>query len=232
MAKREISISPAGKSMYPRLAEPDTKFKAEGEYSVRLLLTEQDALPILERCEALRQQAFDEEVEKVRAEKPKMSLDKIKEKITLADLPIRAYEDPETGEDTGLYQINFKMVASGVSKKTGRPWSRHPAVFDSQNKAVDPKKVQIWSGSILKVAYSLEPFCTSAVGAGVSARLEAVQIIELVSGGNRDAAGYGFGAQEGGYSHNPEEEGSEYFDGAADVGGPALAGGDPAEADF
>ncbi len=220
MAKKETLISPAGRALYPKLHEPDTKFKKDGEYSVKLLLTEADAKPLLEMCEKLRQQAFDDEVAKVKAEKPKMSLDKIKEKIDIAELPIKPYEDPETGEETGEYQINFKMLASGVSKKTGKPWSRRPAIFDSRNQPVNPAKVHIWGGSVLKIAYSVEPFCTPALGAGVSVRLEAVQIIELVSGGQRSAEGYGFGAQEGGYSHNPthdeEDNNGEYED--ADAG--------------
>lgn len=203
MAKKEFLISPAGRALFPKLKEPDTKFKKEGEYVVKLILTAAEAEPLLENCQRIQQEAFDEEFEKQRADKPKMSPAKIKEKIPFADLPVKPYEDPETGEDTGDYQVTFKMAASGISKKTGKPWTRRPALFDAKSKPIDPNKVDIWSGSVLKVSYTADPFCT-AIGAGVSLRMEAVQIIELRSGGQRDAAGYGFGAEEGGYAYEED----------------------------
>lgn len=221
MAKTEIFRTPAGRAVYPKLTEPDTKFKENGEYSVQLLLTEAEAQPIVAQCEAVRQQAFDEQLEKLKAEKPKMAEAKLRETIKLADLPIKRYEAPETGEETEFYRVNFKMAAAGTSKKTGKPWTRHPQLFDARNNPISSDGIQIWSGSVLKVAYSLVPFFTKLVGAGASLRLEAVQIIELVSGGARDAAGYGFEAQEDGYEYHKDSGGfsavgSEDDDAASD----------------
>lgn len=207
MAKNDLIVSPAGRALYPKLTEPDTKFKEAGEYSVKLILPEADAMPLLAKCREMQQQAVEEELEKQIAKNPKMNPEKIREKIKLADLPVKPHEDPETGEETGDYVVTFKMTASGVSRKTGKEWTRRPALFDAKGKPVkNPDKLQIWSGSVLKVAYNADPFCT-AIGAGVSLRLEAVQIIELVSGGQRDAAGYGFG-EEDGYSHEETAENS------------------------
>ena len=214
MTKQDTLISPAGRAIFPKLTEPDTKFKEEGEYSVKLLLTEAEAAVIREKCEAVRQQAFDEQFEKIRSEKPKMSAEKIRESIKLAELPIKPYEDPDTGEETGEYQVNFKMRASGVSKKTGKHWTRRPLIFDAQNNPIKPDGLEIWSGSVLKVAYELAPFCTAALGAGVSIRLIGVQIIELVSGSARDAASLGFEKEESGYTHTTPGSGSP-FDGGS-----------------
>lgn len=54
------------------------------------------------------------------------------------------------------------------------------------------------------MAYTLEAFST-ALGIGCSCRLEAVQIIKLVSGGQKDAAGYGFGAEDSGFVGQEED---------------------------
>ena len=226
MAKRTYQISPAGRALFPKLKDADTKFKPEGEYVVRLILSEDDAAPLLAMCEEMQGQAAEEEFQKQREAKPKMKPEKIREGIKMADLPVKKYEDPETGEETGEYQATFKMTASGVSKKTGKPWTRRPALFDALNKPVDPKTVDVWTGSILKVSYNPDPFCT-AIGAGVSLRLEAVQIIDLVSGGARDASDYGFAADEEGYAH--EDSGSPF---PSDEDLAAAGAPDTGETDF
>jgi hypothetical protein len=224
--KEDIQITPAGRALYPKLNEPDNKFKAEGEYSVKLLLTEAEARPILEKCQELRQQAFVEEFERQCEARPKFNRDKIKAELKLADLGIKPYADPETGEETGDYVITFKMAASGVSKKTEKPWTRRPKLFDSANQPLDPAKVAIWSGSVLKVAYSLSPFYTGAVGAGASIRLEAVQVIKLVSGGGQDATDYGFATEEGGYARSAEDEDNDPNPAFKGFGGGEAGAGD------
>jgi hypothetical protein len=68
-------------------------------------------------------------------------------------------------------------------------------VFDA--KGTPMKDVQVWGGSEVKVAYVLRPFYTVMVGAGVQAKLSAVQVIKLVTGGARDAGAYGFNEEDG-----------------------------------
>ena len=212
MARKDPITSPAGRALYPKLTEPDTKFKDAGEYSVKLLLPEVDALPILNECLEIQKAAIEEEFERVQAEKPKMNPEKIREGIKLGNIPVKPHTDPESGEETGEYILTFKMVASGVSRKTGKPWARKPVIFDAKGKPIkNPSSIQIWSGSILKVAYITDPFSKPATGVGVTLRLEAVQIIKLVSGGQRDAAGYGFGEEEDGYSYQEEAEDGSPF---------------------
>ena len=41
-------VSPKGNASYPKLTRPDTKFKAEGEYSTSLILNEKDGKAFLE----------------------------------------------------------------------------------------------------------------------------------------------------------------------------------------
>ena len=204
MAKTETFTSPAGKALYPKLQVPDTKFKPEGEYSVKLLLSEAEAARILEQCEAAQEEAFQKKFEEEQAKKPKMKAEKIAAEIKRAPLPVKPHTDPETGDETGEWTAFFKTKASGVSKK-GEKWERKFALFDAKAQGISGKLAPIWSGSVLKVSYSVDPFCT-AIGAGCTLRIQAVQILQLKSGGARDAGEYGFGAEDDGYSYSPADD--------------------------
>lgn len=187
--RRPIHITPAGTALYPKLGEPDTKFKAEGTYSVKLRLAGNDADELIAICDAATEEAFAAAISEAKNERDK-------KKVKKADPSYTAEED-EDGNETGAMLFNFKMTATGVSKKTGKDWTRVCPVFDAKRKPIDPKKIKIGSGSIVKVAYDAMPFYTAALGAGCSLRLEAVQILELHEWGNKDAASFGFGEEEG-----------------------------------
>lgn len=60
MAKstREKISTPIGTFRYPRLNKPDTKYKPEGEYSVKVRLPEADAQPLVDRLNALYEQHY------------------------------------------------------------------------------------------------------------------------------------------------------------------------------
>ena len=49
----------------------------------------------------------------------------------------------------------------------------------------------------MKVSYELVPYHTSLVGAGVSLRLKAAQILKLVSGDGAAASSFGFAKEQG-----------------------------------
>ena len=184
--------TPAGEAIFPRLTEPDTKFNPDGEYSVKIRLSETDGEAIYNQMKRL----IDGEVKKAQEKcKTKLELSKIK---VLGDesLPCKKELD-ENAEETGFYIFSAKMRASGISQKTGKSWNREPAIFDQRGKIITDKEgLAIWSGSIIRIAYSLIPFNT-ALGIGVSSKLEAVQIIELVSGSSGTAKSYGFDVVEG-----------------------------------
>lgn len=187
--KRPIHITPAGTALYPKLGEPDTKFKAEGTYSVKLRLNGADADELIAICDAATEEAYTDAIAEAKNERDK-------KKIKRAD-PSYTPEEDEDGNETGCMLFNFKMVASGISKKDNKPWTRVCPVFDAKRKPIDPKKIKIGSGSIVKVAYDAMPFYTAALGAGCSLRLEAVQVLELHEWGNKDAASFGFGEEDG-----------------------------------
>lgn len=81
--------------------------------------------------------------------------------------------------------------------KQGNTRPNAPKLFDSKNKEF-PKDEDIWGGSTLRIAFNAIPYYTAMAGAGISLRLKAVQVIELVSGGGGgNGASYGFGEEDG-----------------------------------
>lgn len=195
-----ISITtPAGIAVYPKLNAPDTKFKAGGEFAVRLKLTEAEAQPIIDKYEAALAKYFEDVKAELMAGDGKDKA-KAKQLKLAADKPYKPEFDDE-GEPNGFMLVNFKMPHR-ITREGKEDLLLYPDVFDAAGKKL--KNVPaIWGGSKLAVAGQLRPFST-AIGVGMSLRLQAVQIIELVSQGQRDAGGYGFGATEGGYESNDE----------------------------
>jgi len=76
--------------------------------------------------------------------------------------------------------FKFKLKASGVNNKTKESFTQRPMIFDSENKPFDLTK-QIWGGTKMKVAYNLVPYL-APFGAGITARIKSIQIVDLVQG--------------------------------------------------
>lgn len=185
--KRPILVSPIGTALWPKLTEPETKFDPDGVYSVRLSLPE--GSPEAEQLITVINEAREEALNMAKEQGKR---GKIKE----ADPPYMQEYEKDSDTPTGNLLFNFKMKASGTSRD-GRAWSRRPNLFDAHRNPIKPEDIDIWSGTRLRVAYTADPFFVPALGAGVSLRLQAAQIIELVQGGERTAESYGFGEEEG-----------------------------------
>lgn len=189
--------TPKGVFKWPRLNAPDTKYKAEGLYSVKLILEEPEAKALMAKI----QPHFDAAVEDGRAKYAELPVKTRKEKEFKVNKYFSPVYDDETEEETGQVEFNFKMTASGVSKKTGKKWERSPRIFDAKG-APMRNAPDIWGGTVGKVAFEVMPYFNAAQAeAGLSLRLDAVQVIELVSGGGKSASAYGFG-EEAGYEHD------------------------------
>lgn len=115
------------------------------------------------------------------------------------DAPYAPVYDEDSKEDTGVVDMKFSMKASGVRKDKTK-WSAKPDLFDSRGKPL-PKGIDIWGGTVAIVNATFTPYFIAGSGAyGVSRRLNAVQVIDLVAaGGTRAASSYGFGEEEDGY---------------------------------
>lgn len=227
--------TPKGSLIYPHLTKPDTKFKAEGEYRTRFRLDGEEAQSFITKVDDFYSLAItkviEEQVEKASAafkapkDKPDAKFDPVKAKTRItkelkrADKPYKAIVDDE-GNETGAYAFTFKQKAT-ITTKSGEVIKKKVDLFDAANKPLTG--VAVYGGTVAKIAFEALPFFTPAVGAGLTMRLNAVQVIELKTAGDRDAKSYGF---------EEEGEGIEQDDGAGsetEAGGEA---GDPANPDF
>lgn len=203
--QRPTLTSMKGAFKFPKLTVPDTKFKAEGEYSVKLVVASDapGVADLISKCD----KAAADSLKEAKANAKNVAEAK---KWETKYLPYAYLEDEETGEPTGEVEFKFTMKASGVSKKTGKPWTRKPTLFDAKGKPIkdDP---EIGGGTIGKISFQIIPYApTTTVGASAKLALEAVQVIELRQFGDKSASAYGFGEEEG-YEYTKDEDGDSPF---------------------
>ena len=166
-----------GTAMWAKVFEPDTKFNPLGDYSISLQMPEEDAVTMGEQLEELIQAEFNEAVKKD---------PRLKNKLTTQDVYQPVY-DRDTGDDTGNVEFKFKLKAK-VQKRDGTYYEQQPVVLDSLKTPV-PSDVLIGNGSKVKVAFEPIPYVMSSTKkVGVSLRLKAVQVIDLVEYGNSAAS--------------------------------------------
>jgi len=184
LIKGEKFTTPVVKFQYPKLLEPDTKFHPEGMYEVIAVMDASDP-------EAIR---LAEDLDKfLEQHKASLKAQAPTTKFKLTDLPWRF----EEVDGVPALILKAKSKASGVDRD-GKSWSRKPALFDAKgNPVTDRYSVAgLWSGTTGKVAFQASPFYTPVIGAGVTLRLQAVQIIKLVESGGSGSS-HGFGEEKG-----------------------------------
>ncbi len=191
-------FTPKGVAVFPRLNTPDTKFKDTGRYSLKLRLPEAEARSFLAEYDALSGENFAEVLERTKGKVDKKTGKAITPENT--GLPFELEMDKETQTPTGNILIPFSCNAQFVDKKTQQVREIKPGIYDSKGTAID---VQVWGGSVLKVAFVPFGYYNDAtMKAGISFRLQAVQVIKLVRGGGEVQ----FGVEEGGYVAEPENQ--------------------------
>lgn len=178
-------VTDTGVAIYPYLIEPDFEYNPDGEYKVKLRVpASADVFDNKRKSLGSFQSFLDAEMEK--------SLEKAKQenkgKVKEADAPY------SIDEDTGDLLINFKLKAKGKTRD-GKEFTQAPTLFDAKGKPFDGDA--IWGGSRIKVSFEVSPFYTKLIGAGITLRLKAAQVIELRSGGGASAENFGFGEEEG-----------------------------------
>lgn len=182
----EKFTTPAGTFMYPKLLEPDTKFHACGIYEVIIAMDASD--PEVQQLAEYLDKYMEQHKTSLKAQAPQ-------QKFKLVDTPWK-FED---ANGLACLVLKAKSKASGIDKE-GRPWSRKPAMFAADGSVISHGQIQaMWSGTEGKVAFKAAPFWTAALGAGVTLRLEATQVLKLVESGS-NASSHGFAAVEGGYT--------------------------------
>ncbi len=170
-------VTPLGTAQYPWLTKPDTKFNPDGDYSVALTFRDDDG-----QFSTMINNAVEQSVAQA---KEQNSGKKIKETGA-----------PITENDDGSITLKFKLKAK-VTPKNGESFEQRPALFDAKGKPLG-MDTKIGGGTKMKVAFEMVPFYTALAGAGVSLRLKAAQVIDLVEySGGGDGSAYGFGKEDG-----------------------------------
>jgi len=179
MANKSFTTA-KGVAYYPYISAPDTKFDEQGHYKVNLCLPKEDAKPVTDLIQA----EILAGIKALKESKPNKT-------IKQAPLPFSDELDEETGEPTGNVIIKFKSKAA-----------YKPAVFDAKGQMMP--KHNIYGGSVIKVNGGCAFYESPSVGAGVTLRLRAVQVIEYVEGSS-GAGKFGFG-EEVGFTMDEEVE--------------------------
>lgn len=174
--------SPAGIAVYPKIEKPDTKFDANGVYSVDLDLSGEEADTLVAKLQKIADADYANECKA-----------KGKKSLKRADMPWKETDDGKT-------RFKFKLKAKGGTGD--KQWDQKPALFDAKGNPVSD--LNVGSGSTIKVAFDCAPYFTAMVGHGISLRLRAVQVLELreyIAGDNFDA--FGFKATDGFVKEQP-----------------------------
>ena len=173
------NISEIGEAIFPHLNKPDVRFNEAGEFKVTLKVAKSDATAMLKLYNSAIEDAL------------KLAEQNHKGK------GIKNAPKPFTEEDKFVF-FKFKMKATGVNQKTKEKFSQRPQLFDAKKNPI-PLSTIIWGGSKMRVAFNLVPYYTPMLGAGITARLKAVQVISLVEGKDSNLF-----SKEDGYETTPE----------------------------
>lgn len=182
-------VTPKGEALYAKVLTPDTKFDPDGVYKIDLFVDRDEAQDLINKLEVIRDDYLENSdiIKAVREKNPKA-------RINVAEV----YEEDEEGRA----HFKFKQKAK-ITTKTGQTYDKKVAIFDSK---VKPIKVEIGNGSTVKVSFSAQPYyMASTKTVGLSLKLIAVQVLNLVEFGQDDSAG--FEAEEG---YEANTEGNEF----------------------
>ena len=178
-----------GKAYWTYAFTPDTKYKAEGEYKIKLRMSGQEAIDLQKYVDDLYDQSLAEAVD-----------DSPAKKISKANNSVCTECLNEDGAPTGELEFTFKQRAV-ITKKDKTTMPMRVAVFDAKGEPIT-EEVVVGNGSTVKVSYEPFKWVTPTMGAGVTLRFKALQVIKLMSrAGGDKAEGFGFG-EEDGYSHD------------------------------
>lgn len=222
--KLERFTTPEGRIKFAWLTKPDMKYPKNGGgvFKATLILPEAEAQPLIEQLDAALEKAV-EEAKVLVTENPKLAAslkkqNKMDSKGRLTVVQPYSEELDEDGKATGNYEFTFKMNELGKPKEDGTQKRNAPAIFDAAGKPLK-KGVAVYGGSLVAINFSLLPFCAPVSGTGVSLRLNAVQVIELMTSGGGSAESFGFKKREGYTADESEGDDEESQTSGGEAGG-------------
>lgn len=202
MAKKLLTTG-KGLAIHPHLLVPDTKFNPAGLFHTKHRQSGGEAIAFKKIVDDAISEAYKQAEAQLNATVIEAGTNKAEAaKAKKALKGLKRADPPYTDNEDGTIDFTFKMLATGKNKK-GEVYTRKPLLFDAKGTPITGN-IKLGGGSEIKISYlpitgelnkgSL--FYTALIGAGVSLKLAAVQIIKLVEFG-ADAGYYGFQAEEG-----------------------------------
>lgn len=179
--EQRVIIGPARGEWF-HLAEPDTKFKPEGEYKVTLRPTAEAMAPYFDQMKRILEAALPiyQEVENDEAKKKGKKPKELKASDTQPWLNCEM--------EDGTVTVKLKTSATFQDKKTGAIEEKNVPVVDSFGKYLTKEQIadlRIGNGTEVRAVVTMRPYHMITSGVGISLRLEKVQIVKLVQyGGN------------------------------------------------
>ena len=203
-------VTPNGIASYPHLSTPDT-YQGKDEYNCKLILD--PSIPAvqefkeslekqLEATTVVYLQGLKDKLSKLDpdAQAPKFKKDYAETKALVERLQARDVRNPlveeydKEGLATGKLVFTCKSKSS-FKKKDGTVVDLQPKFHDASG-AVMAGRPLISGGAEIALSITVLPYCMSAaIGSGLTARINGVQIISL--GGGGAGGGGGFAKQEG-----------------------------------
>ncbi len=176
--EKAIHTTPVGIGQYPYIFTPDTQFeKPDGVYTVKLVLTDEDAKPLVKLYE-----------ETLTARQKAENTDR------------RAPHTQYKVLKGGGIEFKFKLKPK-VTMKNGTDFEQRPKIYNADKTIAETQPV--YTGSKMKIAFQAFSWSNNLQGVGVGLRLKAVQLIEIVSTKSdtnsettEDNFDYGFGEEK------------------------------------
>lgn len=180
----EAFTSPVGEAVFPWITKADTTFDTNGVFKTELSLPFEAAQGFIAKLEGVRD-AFVQTLP-VGKQQALSARPVYKEELTRPEYPEdatkeekQALRDAWLGEPTGNVLFKFKLKAH-VDTKDGGFDQKPVVVHAATGEAVEEP---VYGGSVVRVRGQIVPYTNDAAGTvGITMRLKAVQVLELVSG--------------------------------------------------
>lgn len=153
-------VTPKGTAMWAYLDKPEEFNGSIVGYTITLVPSKADADKLISQLEEVLEEAKSQD-------------ERFKGKKWAAE-PLMGYKEDAEGNIV----FKFKQKVSYVDKK-GQTHKLGVRVFDAVGNPIDPKKIIIGNGSIIRVAFTPTPFNVNKSVNGLSLRLQAVQVLKL-----------------------------------------------------
>lgn len=179
--------SPVGEAVYPWITAPDTKHVKTGVYHCGIAIPKDDlnGQAFIAQMEAIR----DEFLASLPAAKRASAIVKNIAEVQFtyppkgaSEIEIRDFVPVETGNIIIRFKLNKLVEKKAGSTTAGSTYEQSPIVVDAETGGVITSP--IYAGSIIRIRGNVACYYTALTKqVGVSLRMKAVQVIDLVTGG-------------------------------------------------